>query len=121
MAIWVVEFSNGVYEIRKIFATISLFFKVCEVTEVKSGRKKPCQFPFTHGGETFYHCTDKVGTEIFEKPWCSTKTVRKNRKNVHVVGGRFYGEDCPKNCLSSNKPVNFEDTATGNFINYTCP
>ena len=37
------------------------FFIACEVTEVKSGRKKPCQFPFTHGGETFYHCTDKVG------------------------------------------------------------
>ena len=74
----------------------------CEVTEIKSGEKKQCQFPFTADGETFHQCTDKVGQTTFEKPWCSTKTVRKNGKNEHVTGGGYYG-DC--NCLSTKETV----------------
>ena len=45
--------------------------KVCEVKEVKSGLRKPCQFPFIFSNQTFYGCT------IFQSengnPWCSTK------------------------------------------------
>ena len=70
----------------------------CTVTEVKSGEKKPCQFPFTTKGETFFQCTDKVGNLTFDKPWCSTKTERKNGQNVHMPNRGYYGEDC--NCLS---------------------
>ena len=66
----------------------------CTVTEVKSGEKKRCQFPFTTKGETFYQCTDKVGNLTFDKPWCSTKTVRKNGQNAHVPDQGHYGEDC---------------------------
>ena len=69
----------------------------CTVTEVKSGEKKPCQFPFTTKGETFFQCTDKVGNLTFDKPWCSTKTERKNGQNVHIPNQGYYGEDC--NCF----------------------
>lgn len=75
----------------------------CTVTEVKSGEKKPCQFPFTTKNETFYQCTDKVGQLKFDKPWCSTKTERKNGQNVHIPSRGYYGEDC--NCLPPKAPV----------------
>ncbi len=45
--------------------------KDCVVKEVKSGLRKPCQFPFIFSNQTFYGCT------IFQSengnPWCSTK------------------------------------------------
>ena len=76
----------------------------CTVTEVKSGEKKKCQFPFTTKNETFYQCTDKVGQLEFDKPWCSTKTERKNGQNVHIASRGYYGEDC-NYCLPTNVEV----------------
>ena len=54
--------------------------KDCEVKEVKSGLRKPCQFPFIFSNQTFYGCT------IFQSengnPWCSTKVDPLGR--VHL-------------------------------------
>ena len=45
--------------------------KDCVVEEVKSGLRKPCQFPFIFSNQTFYGCTIFQGEN--GNPWCSTK------------------------------------------------
>ena len=54
--------------------------KDCVVKEVKSGLRKPCQFPFIFSNQTFYGCT------IFKSdngnPWCSTKVDPLGREHL---------------------------------------
>jgi hypothetical protein len=54
--------------------------KDCVVKEVKSGQRKPCQFPFIFSNQTFYGCT------IFQSengnPWCSTKADPLGREHL---------------------------------------
>ena len=72
----------------------------CEVTEVASGQKKPCEAEFKYENKTYYGCTTAGGDNL--APWCSTK-VDPNTKE-HIVGKSNYG-DCPDDgsCLTEKE------------------
>jgi hypothetical protein len=72
------------------------------VTEVRSGTRKPCQFPFVLLNQTFNECTDILGVDpktgkitTVNELWCSTNVDPQTKK--HIEGGSYYG-DCPSSC-----------------------
>ena len=74
----------------------------CFVTEVRSGTRKPCQFPFVLLNQTFNECTNILSVNqetgkitTVDEPWCSTNVDPQTKK--HIEGGSYYG-DCPSNC-----------------------
>ena len=76
----------------------------CEVIEVASGQKKPCEAEFKFEGKTYYGCTTVGGDNL--APWCSTK-IDPNTKE-HIVGQSNYG-DCPSDgtCLTEEEGEKF--------------
>ena len=72
------------------------------MNEVRSGIRKPCQFPFVLLNKTFNECTDILSINpetgkitTVDEPWCSTNVDPQTKK--HIEGGSYYG-DCPSNC-----------------------
>ena len=83
------------------------------MTEVRSGKRKPCQFPFVLFNQTFNKCTNVLSVNqetgkinTVDEPWCSTNVDPKTKK--HIEGGSYYG-DCPSNC-------NVKDPKTGMYL-----
>ena len=76
----------------------------CEVIEVASGQKKPCEAEFKFEGKTYYGCTTVGGDNL--APWCSTK-IDPNTKE-HISGKSLYG-DCPTDgsCLTEKEGEKF--------------
>ena len=70
--------------------------RTCIVTEIKSGRQKPCQFPFIWKGVSNYGCKTVDG---HGKSWCSTNVVSQTLE--HDISDSYYG------VCNENNPVCF--------------
>ena len=86
----------------------------CEVIEVASGQKKPCEAEFKFENKTYYGCTTVGGDNL--APWCSTKVNPITKE--HIVGQSNYG-DCPTDgsCLTEEEGEKFYNELRENTEN----